>query len=100
MLLQCRTGLPDVTNAQMMERAIVNRHLKSMVIRLAKIGTAWWLLHKIPGRHPNEFEARTPEDFGFRVQPPQESIDDMVEASFPASDPTSWTPVSGTGRCS
>lgn len=77
----------------------MNRHVKSVVVSMVKIGAAWWLLKKLPKPHlPNSFEARTPEEFGLREQPLEQSLDDMIEASFPASDPSAWTPIDGTGR--
>lgn len=82
----------------------MNRELKSIVIAVAIVGAAWWLLRKLPkGGIANAFETRTPEAAGLRtsglnMQHVERSIDDMIEASFPASDPSAWTPVVGTGR--
>jgi hypothetical protein len=77
----------------------MNRHFKSTVIRIMKLGAAWWLLKKLPKKASSmSFDARTPEEFGLRRQPTDESIDDTIEASFPASDPSAWTPIAGTGR--
>lgn len=76
----------------------MNRNLKSVMITMAKIGAAWWLLKKLPAQNTAKmFEARTPEDFGLRSQPPESSIDETIAASFPASDPSPWTPIAGTG---
>jgi len=84
----------------------MNRELKSIVIGIVAIGVAWWLLRRLPkGGLVNAFETRTPEAAGLRMpcsdtQCMEHSIDDMIEASFPASDPSAWTPVVGTGRLS
>jgi hypothetical protein len=79
----------------------MNRHVKSVVVSMVKIGAAWWLLKKLPKvPYSTSFEARTPEEFGLRPQPKEQSIDDMIEASFPASDPSAWTPIRGTGSVS
>jgi len=81
----------------------MNRHLKS-VTSIMTIGAMWWLLKKFPkAKSAISFGLRTPEHFGLRTrfidtQPMEQSIDDMIEASFPASDSSAWTPVAGTGR--
>jgi len=84
----------------------MNREMKSIVIAIVTVGAAWWLLKRMPkGGLVSAFETRTPEAAGLRTpcvgtQSMEHSIDDMVEASFPASDPSAWTPVLGTGRFS
>jgi len=75
----------------------MNRQVKSVIVNMVKIGAAWWLLKKLP-KAQSSFEARTPEEFGLREQPLEQSLDDMIEASFPASDSSAWTPIDGTGR--
>jgi len=92
----------------------MNRELKSIVIAIVTVGAAWWLLKRLQnGGLAIAFETRTPEAAGLRTpcvaaqctpcagtQHMEHSIDDMIEASFPASDPSAWTPVAGTGRLS
>jgi len=84
----------------------MNREFKTVIIALATIGVAWWLLKRLPrGGFASAFETQTPEAAGLRtpcvnMEHMEHSIDDMIEASFPASDPSAWTPVAGTGRIS
>lgn len=48
--------------------------------------------HAVP---PQESQPPTPRDSVIDYD--TQSLDDTLEDSFPASDPPSWTPVSGTG---
>jgi len=68
----------------------------------AGLSGAWWLLRQMQctrskmnpisyQNHPNWNGRRRP-------QPDEYWLDDTIEASFPASDPSSSTPLLGTGR--
>jgi len=71
--------------------------LPYVVIGAASVGTAFWLIHRArrsyqmigPSPQWNKCDGCSSREFW---------IDETIEASFPASDPSSSTPVSGTGR--
>jgi hypothetical protein len=78
---------------------------RMLVLGLAGIGGAWWLLRQMQCAqtkskgHINQ-GTNAPHWAGGRrkPQPDEYWLDDTIEASFPASDPSSSTPVLGTGR--
>lgn len=78
---------------------MMNTTMRTTAFSLAGIAAAFWLLQRSKRLH--EFIELSPKwrnDDGRSCSLSELDLDDTIAASFPASDPSSSTPIIGTGH--